>query len=221
MVLLSSLCQTANNSSLVVRIILAPLRTMVRVVLRTIHINVHFILTIKVELTLTVGIAPRVTIKTLNHTALCTSRIVLNFNRHHLGLCQNLQKGLHTIVRTRIICTSHNNAVGCHLKIIAFSRFGDVSLNRAHCSLAFLAHSDIYATFGNRKLILQQLYCISICSFGFRQGIFCVSRSKRLFAPSHRLRHRRNLHLLRPRCHMQRQCAKQHHTNLFQRNHSL
>ena len=89
-VLLSCFGQAANNGSFIIRVVFSPLFAMVRVVFGTIHVDVQLVLTIEVELTLTVGIAPRVSVETFDHTTLGASWIVLNFNAHHVRLCQYL-----------------------------------------------------------------------------------------------------------------------------------
>ena len=119
MVLLGRFGQAANNGCLVVGIVLAPFCTVVRVVLGSVNINVQFVLAIKVKLALAVGVAPWVAIKAFNHATLRTGGVVLNFDRHHLGLCQYLQQRLHTVVCASVVGAGHHNAVGGHFQVVA------------------------------------------------------------------------------------------------------
>lgn len=204
-VLLGGLGQATDNGCLVGGIVLAPLGAVVGVVLGAVNIDVHLVLAVELKLALAVGVAPRIAVESLDHATLCAGGIVADLHRHHVGLGQYLQQGLHAVVGAGVVGASHDDAVGVHLEVIALSRFGNVGLHGAHGLFALLAHHQADAVVGQGELLLQQGHGVGVGGFGLGKAILGVGRLEGLLAPANRLRHRRHLYLLRPRRHLDKE----------------
>ena len=119
LVAVGGLNQFAQQGGLLLGVRLAPLGTVVGVVLGTVHIDVHLVLAIEVELAQTVLVAPGVAVEAFYHAAARNAGPVRNLALHHLGPAHNLQQALHTVECAGLVLTGYHNLVRSNLQIIS------------------------------------------------------------------------------------------------------
>ena len=82
---------------------IAPVLTVIGIVLRAVDIDVHLVATVEIELAQTVLMAPRTTVETFDGTAEGHIGPVLHGAFFHLSLGHHLAQGLHAIIKTAFV----------------------------------------------------------------------------------------------------------------------
>ena len=82
---------------------IAPVLTVIGIVLRTVDIDVHLVATVEIELAQAMFVTPRTAVETLDRTAEGHIGPVLHGAFFHLSLGHHLAQGLHAIIKTAFV----------------------------------------------------------------------------------------------------------------------
>ena len=111
-IFISLVHQFLQLGSLLCRIRLAPVRSaVIRIILRTIQIDIHLVASVEFQLTETGFMTPGSTIKAFYNSTIRHIGIVGHFCQRQLAQCHQLCQRLHTIIGTTLIGTDNNDTV--------------------------------------------------------------------------------------------------------------
>ena len=103
----------------------APVLTVVGIVLRAVDIDVHLVATVEIELAQTVFVTPRTTVEPFDRTTECHIGPVLHGTFFELSLGHHRAQGLHAIIKTAFVTTDEHHAFGRDGQIISLGVLGD------------------------------------------------------------------------------------------------
>ena len=159
----ASLYEFADVLSLFLRIRQAPVRAaVIRIILWTIEIGVHLVLSIIIDEGKTHLMRPRLTIEAFYHTTVWKIRVVVASGIRHLALCHlavyNLAQGLQAIESATLIVSHNLDTFGISLQAVS-TRY------RLHASLGSKLLTEIDGQANALGVSGQELHIISKLTF--------------------------------------------------------
>ena len=131
------------------RIRQAPVgRAMIRVILWTVDIGVHLVLSVELQMTKTCLMAPRSTIEAFHHATETDFRPVGDFGHGQLSVFHQLSEGLHGIESAPFVISCQDDFFRTDAEEVAFCLGRDEFLIFAYGLVASLADVDFQASVG-------------------------------------------------------------------------
>ena len=164
------------------RIGLAPVgRTVVRVVLRTVNIDIHLVAAIEIKLRQACFPAPGNAIETFHHTTVGYVGIIRHLHQRQFGQCNQLDQRLHTVKNPSTVGTGNNNTFLVYLQIITLCLFRDTCSILPHRLIPL--HTDTNGKIGSHRSIRkktgqQLLRRTSPQSGSYLQTISCRDKNR-------------------------------------------
>ena len=193
--------QFAQLIGLFLRIGVAPMLAMIGVVLRTVDIDVQFVVAVEIELAQAVLVAPRATVKALDGSTIGHIGPVLHGANFHLALGHHLAQGLYTIIKAAFVTSHHHGALRFHGQVVAFGVGGHEFLVFGHSFLAH--HTQRDAVVGTSSLrtrhtqFVQSVHCIGLRERIARRDFPLLGSREQLSVCFDRLRSRIHIRHLR------------------------
>ena len=161
----------------ILRICLAPMLTVIRIIFRTIDVDIHLVATIEINLTQAVFVTPRTTIETFDGAAEFHIGPVLDGASLELSFGNHVAQGLHTIIKSALIATGYDNTLRTHRHVVAFLLLRYEFLKLVDATIAHNTEGDAeVARFG--KLFYANL---SKCRDGIRRLSLTVGSNRPRF----------------------------------------
>ena len=145
---MSLLHQFLQPLSLVLWIGVAPVGTVVRVVLGAIHIDVQLVAAVELKLAKAVLVAPGVAVEAFDDASAIYAGPVLDAALHDVLLLPQLQEGLHTIVGAGTVPASDDHTARLHAQQIALGLCGHLLAVCLHSLVAHLTDEQAHGTLG-------------------------------------------------------------------------
>ena len=140
LVLVCHLHQLRDTGCVLGRIRFSPVgRTMIRIVFRPVNIRVQFILPVKTQLPQTGLMAPRSTIKSLDHAPETNVGIIPDFNLRQMIISKQLHEGTHGIVRSPLVIARKRDPFGVYFQIITFRLLRNLTFPGLHGPIALFS----------------------------------------------------------------------------------
>ena len=168
---------------------LTPLITVIRVILRTVNVNVHLVLSIEIELRESVFLTPGCAIETFNYATESNVREVGDFTSLQLAVLHHCEQRLYAIKSTAFVLRSNNNFLVSHLKVITFCLCGYEFFILLNCLLITPTERHLKGCLGSNSG-----RCCFECIKSVRRSNCLVSNNSPLCGHvNHKVCHVRNL----------------------------
>ena len=118
--LVSTNIEFLEQFCLLFRVCFAPMLTVIRVIFRSIDVNIHLVATIEVNLSQAVFVTPRTSVETFDRTAKFHIRPVLDGASFELSFRHHIAQSLHTIIESALIATRNDHSLRPHSHIVTF-----------------------------------------------------------------------------------------------------
>ena len=140
--------QFLQPCSLVLWVGVAPVGTVVRVILWAIHIDVQLVAAVELKLAQAVLVAPGVAVEAFDDASAIYAGPVLDAALHDVLLLPQLQEGLHTIVGAGTVPACDDHAARLHAQQIALGMGRHLLAVCLHSLVAHLTDEQAHGTLG-------------------------------------------------------------------------